>query len=175
MNLHQIVAWLIAAVVLFWLVGAYNRLVRLRQSILRRFGPLDEQLRARNSSLQRLADALAASDAAWQEVADALRAASAQADSACVHARAHPGAAGAITSLRMAEEILVDQRRRLPTDRWASPDLASLAAEVVACDTTVVFAQRQFNGVVHAYNAAVTQFPTWLVAGLFGFRAASTL
>jgi LemA protein len=175
MTLDQIAAWAIAAILLFWLVGAYNRLVRLRQSILRRFVPVEEQLRARNASLQRMTDALAASDPALRATVDALRAACAQADSACIHARAHPGAAGAVTSLRMAEEILADQRRRLPAGRWNSPDLAALAAEVAACDTTLVFAQRQFNDVVHSYNAAVTQFPTWLVAGLFGFRAAGTL
>ena len=42
-------------------------------------------------------------------------------------------------------------------------------------DTTLAFARRQFNEAVQHYNHAVGQFPTWVIAGMFGFRAASTL
>jgi hypothetical protein len=33
----------IAAVVVFWIVGAYNRLVRLRSDLVARFGTVDER------------------------------------------------------------------------------------------------------------------------------------
>jgi oxygen-independent coproporphyrinogen-3 oxidase len=42
-------------------------------------------------------------------------------------------------------------------------------------DTALAFARRQFNEAVQSYNQAVGQFPTWVLAGMFGFRKASTL
>jgi LemA protein len=39
----------------------------------------------------------------------------------------------------------------------------------------LAFARRQFNDAVMEYNAAVRQYPTVLIVGLFGFRGAGTL
>ena len=39
----------------------------------------------------------------------------------------------------------------------------------------LAFARRQFNESAQVYNRAVSQFPTWVIAGLFGFRKAGTL
>lgn len=36
--------WIGIAIVFFWAVGAYNRLVRLRASVIKGFAALDEQL-----------------------------------------------------------------------------------------------------------------------------------
>jgi LemA protein len=160
-----------AAVLLFWSVGAFNRLVALRGAIVRGFGPVDEQFRQRHTLLLRQADALAQTDPAQ---AQALLAACAQALSACNHARAHPGAAGAITSLRLAEEVLTETRQRVQATP-ADDEAVALAGEVAASDTTLAFACRQFNERVTRYNTAVRQFPTWLLAGLFRFRPAGTL
>ena len=49
----------VAAVVVFWIVGAYNRLVRLRSAIVRLFVPVDEQFRQRHALLLALLDTLA--------------------------------------------------------------------------------------------------------------------
>ena len=80
-----------------------------------------------------------------------------------------------MASFRLAEEILADTRARLPADLGANAGLAALQVRLVASDATLAFAQRQFNAAVQAYNLAVRQFPTWLVASLFKFRAAGAL
>jgi LemA protein len=59
MTTTQIVWAVVAAALLFWIVGAYNRLVRLRGEIVRRFPPVDEQFTLRGSLLQQQIDALA--------------------------------------------------------------------------------------------------------------------
>jgi LemA protein len=148
-------------------VGAYNRLVSLRGELLRCFAPVDEQFRARHTLLLRWADTLAEADAAALEQ---LRAACAQAETACSHARPRPTHAPAVVSLCLAEEILAQARTRLP----AAGDEA-LAAALTEADTTLAFARRQFNDAAEGYNRAVSQFPTWVIAGLFGFRKAGTL
>ena len=47
--------------------------------------------------------------------------------------------------------------------------------ELDTADNTLGFARRQFNAATQLYNEALDQFPTWLIAGLFGFRGAGTL
>ena len=176
MSSQTLVAMIVVAVLLFWAVGAYNRLVSLRGELLRCFVPVDEQFRARHALLLRWADAPdhapsgTDSDADDAVALDALRAACTQAEAACSHARSRPADADALTSLRLAEEILAQSRARLP----ATGDEA-LAAALNDGDTTLAFARRQFNDAADNYNRAVSQFPTWLIAGLFGFRKAGTL
>ena len=157
----------VAAVWVFWSVGAYNRLVGLRNELLRCFAPVDAQFRARQALLQRWAEGLEDADAATLA---SFRAACQQIEAACQHARTQPARASALTSLRLADEILAQARARLP----ATTD-DSLAAALTETDTTLAFARRQFNEAALAYNRAVTQFPTWVLSGLFGFRKAGTL
>ncbi|MEO7117328.1 MAG: LemA family protein [Caldimonas sp.] len=163
----------IGAVVVFWIVGAYNRVVRLRTELVARFGAVDERYRQRDALLHSQLDLLATALAAAAPRLEALRAACRQADAAREHARVRPGAAGAITSLRAADDILADARARLPVQSVAGADLPELNQRLAASDTALAFARGEFNAAVAAYNDAVRQFPTVLVAGLFGFRTAT--
>ncbi len=172
MSSQAIVLGILAAVLLFWAVGAYNRMVSLRNTLLRHFSAVDEQFRVRHALLLQWADTLAGSDAA---LVDSLRAACRQAEAACTHARGRAANAGALTSLRLAEEILSQARARLPAPDGGDETQAALAAALAEGDTTLAFARRQFNEAAQGYNQAVGQFPTWVIAGMFGFRKASTL
>jgi len=163
----------IAAVVVFWIVGAYNRLVRLRSDLVARFGTVDERYRQRQALLEGQLELLSTALAAAAPRLDALRAACRQADTAREHARARPGAANAVTSLRVADDILADARSRLPVQSMTGADLPDLNARLSASDTALAFARAEFNAAVVAYNDALHQFPTVLVAQLFGFRAAA--
>ena len=175
MTSPQIVFWAAVAVLLFWAVGAYNRLVGLRNALVAGFVSVEAQFRHRHALLLQLADALAPSLADTPQPVEALRAACAQVDAACERASQRPAVLGLVTSLRLAEEILTDVRRRVPTAALEDPALAELSATLTAGDNTLAFARGQFNTCVDAYNRATAQFPTWLIAGLFRFRRAGTL
>jgi len=175
MSTSQIVTWTLAAVLIFWAVGAYNRLVGLRNALVRSFAPVEAQFRHRHALLMQFADALAAASPQAPQPVEALRAACMQADAACQRARSRPGTPGVTTSLRLAEEILAAARQRLPAGALDDAALLALNAELTAADNTLAFARRQFNEHVATYNQAVRQFPTWLIAGLFRFRRAGTL
>ena len=182
--------WIVAAVLVFWAVGAYNRLVRLRATIKLSFAGVEAHIRQRDALLaQWLADcsgALGASngsnDSSTQaHTVNAVRSACVQVSAAVDHARAAPSAAQAIASLRLAEEVLIGARGRLRTE-LASHARSNLAwdtvmqtDELAAVDGTLGFARGQFNEAVLVYSEAVIQFPTWIIAGLFGFRAAGVL
>ena len=175
MTTTQITAGTLGAVLVFWIVGAYNRVLSLRNALVARFASVDEMSRQRHALLERQIALLAAALASAGPRLEALRAAARQADAAREHARARPAAAGAVTSLRVAEEILADARARLPVQSVAAAELPEINAELAAGDTTLVFARREFNAAVAAYNTAVLQFPTALVAWLFRFRPGATL
>jgi LemA protein len=175
MNTSQLAFAAGTAVLLFWTVGAYNRLVRLRNAIGRSFALVDEQFKLRQGLLATQCDTLGATLDTMPPWLDALRAACHQADTAHARARAHPGAAVATASLRLAEDILADTRSRVPAEATGQPGLADILVQLTASDTTLAFARRQFNDTVKEYNHAVRQFPTWLIAWLFSFRTAALL
>lgn len=172
MSTGGIVVFAVAAILIFWVVGAHNRLVALRNGIVALFAPVDEQFRARQLLLRQQIDAVAPHAGEAADVLDALSAALSQADAACAHACTHPGAAGATASLRLADEILDAARARLPPDWLADEALAEINARLVQTQASLDFTRRQFNEAVTSYNHAVRQFPTWIVAALFGFRPA---
>ena len=117
----------------------------LRNALVARFGAVDAQLRQRHALLERAARAASArccSDAA--ERLEALRAACQQADDgARARARRIPALPSAITSLRVAEDILADARARAcRCRRVGGADLSTLNAELGAADAALAFARR---------------------------------
>jgi LemA protein len=180
MSSGQIAAWAVAAVLVFWAVGAYNRLVSLRNDISRAFVPVDAQIRQRHQLLEQWIEALrpAMHDTV---VLDGVTAASGQLQAACDVVRGRPSAARPMAILRMAEETLAEARERVKAELPSRPEqlqrlgVAELGEELAAADSTLGFARRQFNAATQHYNDALDQFPTWLIAGLFGFHGAGTL
>jgi LemA protein len=163
----------IAAVLVFWIVGAYNRLVRLRNDLVARFGAVDERYRERHALLERQLELLSTALAAAAPRLEALRAACRQADTAREHARARPGVASVVTSLRVAEDILAEARAHLPVQALPGTELPELNTRLATSDTALAFARAEFNAAVTAYNESIHQFPTVLVAQLFSFRTAA--
>ena len=185
-----VIAVVALALVLFWAVGAYNRLMRLRAAIGTAWAPLDTRFIER---LAWLGDALkqgqgpAGADASeGANVAPApalpswvrLGAASEQWALALAPVRARPADADAVGRLVLAQAALEAAWAGVPVQDWASH---------MAMDATPVLAQwerlRQqeqplmaaFNAAVQRYNAAIDQFPAALMARLCGFRAAQAL
>jgi LemA protein len=181
MTSSQIAAWVVAAVLLFWAVGAYNRLVSLRNEISRAFAPVDTQMRHRTTLLRQWVESLRPFVEDAPQPLDAVLAACGQLQTACDVVRMRPSASRPMASLRVAEETLAAARTRLAAELPARPELlagvgaAVLAEELAAADSTLAFARRQFNDTIQTYNDALDQFPTWLIAGMFRFRGAGTL
>ena len=175
MSQNQIIGAVIGAVLLFWAVGGYNRLVQLRGTVRQRFVPVFEQVMRRHALLLQQLDALAPVLTNAAPRIDSLRAACQQVQAACAHARQRSSAPDAVTSLHLAEVILGEARGRLPVQAAAGIDLADLNASLAAADAALAFARDRFNEAVTEYNQAVRQFPTRLLALLFSFQRGGTL
>ena len=181
MTTTQIVSWIVVAVVVFWAVGAYNRLVRLRNAIANAFAQIDVQLKRRYDLIPNLVEVARKYVQHERETLEAVIAARNQARAAADGARARPTAAGAVTSLAMAEEVLGSAMGRLMAvveqypELKADASLRELAEELTSTENKVAFARQLFNDATLDYNVAAQEFPTRMLAAVFGFREGAML
>lgn len=179
MNSRQTLLWVAAAVLLFWAVGAYNRLVRLRNAIQQAYTALDARVLRRNECVAELAQAL--QPVFEPALIETLQAALGQSQSAREQARRTPCDAAAITNLGVAEKVLGDARLRLAAllsqqvDALSGSEVPNLVDQVAQAETALAFAREQFNRAALDYNQAVRQFPTRFLAAVFGFSSGATL
>lgn len=181
MTSSRAVTGVVAAVLLFWAVGAYNRLMSLRNAMRGAFTQLEAQLRRRHELIPLLAEATRADESFDRALPDAAVAARQQAGAALDLARAHPGAPGPAVSLAMAEQVLEDTCRRLqqaieavPALK-ATPEVQAARDELLGAEGRLGFARQLYNDAVTDYNRAIQQFPTRVLSSLFGFREAAPL
>jgi LemA protein len=180
MSTAQTVTLLVLVVLTFWMVGAYNRIVEMRNAIASAYAQVDAQLRRRHELLPALVNALRAV-VDEQGTFDAVLAASDQAHAAASVARSRPGAARAVASLALAEQVLAGRlgRVRVLLEQHTHGDddeaLAAVVAELATIEQQLAFARQLFNTAALSYNRAVHQFPTSMLAPLFRFTAAGQL
>lgn len=168
--------WLaVAAVVLFWAVGVYNRLVRLKNAIANAFGQIDVQLRRRYDLIPNLVEAARKYLAHEAQTLEAVIAARNQARAAEQTAAGSPLNAGALGALMGAEQVLGGALGRLFAVAEAYPELKAdqtireLSEELSSTENRVGFARQAYNDHVLEFNDAAAQFPAMIVARLFGF------
>ncbi len=164
-----------SAVLVFWVVGAYNRLVRLKNAIGAAFGQLDEQLRRRHELIDRLMAVVGEPLAHENGALDALLAAAAQARESADRARATPLLAGPLGALAGAEQMLAASLQRVLAlvEHHAELQHDGAVREVADALTDtrhrIGFARLAYNDQVQAFNDASAQFPTVVLARVFGF------
>jgi LemA protein len=176
----QIGVLLGAAVIVFWMVGAYNRLVALRTRLGAAYAQVDELLQRRAGAVKALAAALREPLAAESPALDALLAAQSQVASAADALRASPvGASQA--ALVAAEAVMASTTSRVlalveqDPALAAHPDIAPPLATVREAPARLGFARQLYNEAAAAYNDAARQFPTRLLTRLYGFGTAGRL
>ena len=171
----------VLALLLFWAVGAYNRLVRLKNIIANAFGQIDVQLKRRYDLIPNLVDAAKKYLMHERETLEAVIAARNQAFAASDAARSRPTRASEVLALAAAEQALGSSLARLFAVAEVYPELKAdatileLNEELTSTENKFAFARQAYNDSVLDYNNAQAQFPTLLVARLFGFAASEML
>lgn len=183
----SVLVWFAIAVFLFWSMGAYNRLMRLRSQGLVAFaaleGPFNQHVLLVKKNLPDRVDVLDphdeghghdSSSAAWA----GLAAAADQFNASLKVARAHPLNGPTTSALKTAFETLClswSRLQDLPPD-LAGPALPSALQsqwEHIAFQSEM--ARTEFNRTVTNYNEAINQFPALLLAWVFGFKPAQPI
>ena len=177
----QIISLAIVALLIFWAVGAYNRLVRLKNTIANAFGQIDVQLKRRYDLIPNLVEAAKKYLSHERETLEAVTNARNQAKAASDVVRSRPANALAVTTLAVAEQTLSNSLGNLFALNEAYPELKAdetireLSEELTSTENKVTFARQAFNDAVLDYNNAQGQFPAVLVAKLFSFAPSAML
>jgi LemA protein len=169
------------AVVVFWVIGAYNRLVSLRNAFKNAFAQIDVQLKRRYDLIPNLVETAKAYMKHERETLEAVIKARAGAVTANSVAAANPADPAAMRQLVAAEGALAGALGKLFALAEAYPDLKAnqtmmqLSEELTSTENKVAFSRQAFNDAVMSYNTAVEQFPSNVIAGVFSFRQAELL
>ena len=164
--------------VLMWLVGAYNRLVALRNRFKNAYAQIDVQLKRRYDLIPNLVETAKGYIKHERGTLEAVIAARNAASAANLAAAKSPGDAAAMKQLSGAETALTSTLGRLFAVAEAYPDLKanttmlSLMEELTSTENKVAFARQAYNDSVMAYNTQRETFPTNLIAAPFNFGPA---
>ena len=164
--------------VLMWLVGAYNRLVALRNRFKNAYAQIDVQLKRRYDLIPNLVETAKGYIKHERGTLEAVIAARNAASAANVRAAQSPGDATAMKELSGAETALTSTLGRLFAVAEAYPDLKAnttmmaLMEELTSTENKVAFARQAYNDAVMGYNTQREMFPTNMIAGTFNFGPA---
>ena len=181
MSSQALVLIAVLALLVFWAVGAYNRLIRLKNTIANAFGQIDVQLKRRYDLIPNLVEAAKKYLQHEQATLEAVMVARNQARAASDVARSRPTNVLAVTTLAAAEQALGGSLGQLFAVAEAYPELKAdqtirdLSEELTSTENKVGFARQAFNDAVLDYNNAQGQFPAVLVARLFSFAPSAML
>ena len=169
--------WIFLAVLLFWAVGAYNRIVRLRSAAIQAFRPLDADLVRLMALLGECEEALVTVPGEPVQARTALQAATLQLGVSLAVARTQPLQAEAAAALSTARQVVdaasLSAARQLAEN--APESRPQWLEQLEHHQASSEQAQQQFNQAVQQYNDAIAQFPARLLAWLFGFQPGRTL
>ena len=163
----SVVGWVVLAVVallLLVVIGIYNNLVGLRQSVRQGVGDIDAQLRQRHDLIPNLVEAVkgyAGHEAQTLEAVIAARNAAANGTPS----------SGSEAQLRVALDNLLALGEAYP-DLKASANFQSLQNDLGDVEDKLAAARRALNAATARFNSARESFPAVLFAGALGFAEA---
>ena len=158
---------IIIVAIVVWAVFAYNRLVSLRNQVDNSWRQIDVQLKRRHDLIPNLVEAV---KGYMQFERDTL--------TQVVEARAKAISAPDQASRMAAESQITTGLGRLLAvienypQLKADENVLKLQEELTTTENQIAFARQAYNDVVLELNTRIQSFPSNLIAGKFGFKAA---
>lgn len=171
----------LAAVIVFWMVGAYNRLMGLRAALVQAFAQVDEVLQRRAAVATALVEALREPMSTEAGTLQAVSAGLAAVNAAAGAVRLRVTDVQAVTALAAADVELSAALTRLGAlvehrlDLLGDPGIAPQRAALGEALGRLGFARQLFNDAVGLYNEALQAFPTRLLVPLYRMSPSATL
>jgi len=151
----------IVVLVVFWVIGAYNGLVVLKNRVLNAWKQIDVQLKRRHDLIPNLVETVKGAMNFERQTLEAV-----------IAARNKAMSAQGVAATAKAEGELTQALGRLFALTEAYPDLkatgnvAQLQEELTSTENKIAFARQLYNDEATLYNTKQMQFPTNLVAGM---------
>ena len=160
------ISWIILAIIILWLIGTYNSLVRSRNRVDEAWSDIEVQLKRRYDLIPNLVATVkgyaAHEKGVFEKVTEARAAAM--------------GATGMADKLAK-ENILSQTLKSLFAVAENYPDLKAnqnflqLQGDLTDTENKIQAARRFYNGNVRDFNTKLQVFPTNLIAGMMNFKA----
>jgi len=157
---------IVIAAIGFWAMALYNRLIALRQTRKNAFSDIDVQLKQRYNLVPQLVETVKGyakhENETFENVTDARAAidkAGPGPDGGRIAAENMLG--GALLNLRAVAENYPDLK--------ADQNFRQLMTELSDIENKIAASRRFFNSATNEFNTAVQQFPSNIIANIFGF------
>jgi LemA protein len=151
----------VLAVLVLWVVGAYNALIGLKNQVANAWKQIDVQLKRRHDLIPNLVNTVKGAMDFERSTLEAV-----------ITARNKAVSATGVAQTAKAEGELTQALGRLFALTEAYPSLkatgnvAQLQEELTSTENKIGFARQLYNDVATQYNTRQATFPTMLVAGL---------
>ncbi|MGE5926318.1 MAG: LemA family protein [Gemmatimonadota bacterium] len=159
--MELVILLVVVAVLVFWMIGAYNGLITLKNQVLNAWKQIDVQLKRRHDLIPNLVNTVKGAMEFERGTLEAV-----------ISARNKAVAATSVKETARAEGELTQALGRLFALTEAYPELKtnanilSLQEELTSTENKVGFARQHYNDVATTYNTRQSTFPTMLVAGI---------
>jgi LemA protein len=161
--------WVLILIILVpvgFVVLLYNRLVALRQTRNNAFSDIDVQLKQRFNLIPQLVETVKGYAAHEKEVFENVTEARAQVGNTSGAGEPRMKAEGLLGGALMGLLAVAEDYPQLQADQ----NFRQLMAELSDIENKIAAARRFFNSATNEFNTAVQQFPSNIIAGMFGFN-----
>jgi LemA protein len=162
--LALIIILVIVALLVLYLIGAFNGLVRLRNRVDNAWAQIDVQLKRRYDLIPNLVETVkgyASHERQTLEDVVQARNMAMSAQGPAQQAQAENMISGALKSLFALSEAYPDLK--------ANQNFLNLQEELTGTEGRIAYARQFYNDTVQRYNTKIQTFPTAVLAGMFHF------
>jgi LemA protein len=155
----------VVALVVVWVIWAFNRLVRYRNRADEGWSQIDVQLRRRHDLIPNLIATVQGYAAHEREVFETVTTARARAQGA----QGVAGQADAENAVTAGLRQLLAVAEDYP-DLKANQNFLALQEELTGTESKIAYARQYYNDQVRLLNTAIQSFPSNILANLFRYR-----
>jgi LemA protein len=167
MSTYLIIIIAVAAIIILWIIGVFNSLIRLKNRVREAWSDIDVQLKRRYDLIPNLIEAVKGYMTHEANVFEKVTEARAKAISAtgtAEKAQAENALSGALKTLFAVSENYPQLR--------ASENFSKLQEELSDTENKIQASRRFYNGNARDFNIKQETFPSNIIATLFGFKKA---
>jgi len=157
----------VLVIIVFYVIGIYNALVKLRNQVKNAWSQIDVQLKRRHDLIPNLIETVKGYMKHEKETLENITQARANAMSAETigdKAKAEGMLGGALGQLKVAVEAYPDLK--------ANQNFLSLQEELSSTENKISFSRQNYNDQVLFFNNKIQMFPSNIIANSFGFNDA---
>ncbi len=160
-----LIVGLVVIVLLFWVIGSYNRFIKLRTSGEEAFSTMDVYMKKRYDLIPNLVETVKGYAAHESSTFEKV-----------VEARNMAQSAKGIEDKLAGENMLTGALKSLFALSEAYPALQAssnfmeLQGQLKAVEVDIANARKYYNAVVRDFNIAIQVFPANIIAGMFKFK-----